>query len=110
VIRHGRLAAAGVIPSGASAREWTDQLRLSADTVVPGPGPAPAATAEESERVLGWLEQAGVRLVDVDGVWSCPVGGAESQRELLDAIESSRESLVPFDTPRLSGTVAQPVR
>jgi DNA polymerase-3 subunit epsilon len=110
VVRHGRLAAAGIIPSGASARDWTEQLRLGADTVVPGPGPVPAATAEESERVLGWLEQSGVRLVDVDGVWSCPVGGAESQRGLLDAIESSRESLVPFDTPRLSGTVAQPVR
>jgi DNA polymerase III subunit epsilon len=99
-----------VIPSGASARAWTDQLQLSADTVIPGPGPVPAATAEESERVLAWLEQSGVRLVDVDGEWSCPVGGAESQRGLLDAIETSRESLVPFDTPRLTSTVAQPVR
>ena len=110
VIRHGRLAAAGVIPSGVSARDWTDDLSRGADTVVPGPGPAPAATTEESEKLLRWLEQPGVRLVTVDGTWTCPVGGAESQREFLDAIEASRDALVPFDTPRLSSTVAQPAR
>jgi DNA polymerase-3 subunit epsilon len=110
VSRYGRLAAAGVIPSGVSARQWTDDLAASADTVVPGPGPAPAATTEESEKILRWLEQPGVRLVTVEGTWSCPVGGAESQRELLDAIETSREQLVPFDTPRLTSTVSQPAR
>ncbi len=110
VVRHGRLAAAGLIPAGASARDWTETLRAGADTVLPGPGPAPAATTEESEKVLRWLEQPGVRLVTVEGTWSCPVDGAESHRELLDSIDSSRDALVPFDTPRLSSTVAQPVR
>ena len=51
-------------------------LRAGAETVVPGPGPVPAATAEESERVLRWLEQPGVRLVAVEGEWTCPVRGA----------------------------------
>ena len=110
VVRHGRLAAAGVIPSGVSAREWTDQLCAGADTIVPGPGPAPAATPEESEKLLKWLELAEVRLVHVDGTWSCPIDGAESQRGLLDAIDSSRDSLVPFDSPRLSSTVSRPAR
>ena len=32
----------------------------------------PAATAEESEKVLRWLESPGVRLVDVEGEWSLP--------------------------------------
>ena len=109
VIRHGRLAAAGVIPSGVSARDWTDALRAGADTVVPGPGPAPAATPEESEKILRWLE-SDVRLVHVDGVWSCPVDGAESQREFLDSIDSSRDTLVPFDAPRLSSTLSCPAR
>ena len=77
--------------------------------MLPGPGPAPAATAEEIECVLRWLELPGVRLVEVDGVWSCPIAGAESQRRFLDAIEVSRESLVPFDTPRLTSTLSQPV-
>jgi DNA polymerase-3 subunit epsilon len=92
------------------ARDWTDQLRATADTVVPGHGPTPAATAEETERILRWLELPGIRMVHVDGIWSCPVGGAESQRELLDSIESGRESLTPFDQPRLSTTLSRPTR
>jgi DNA polymerase-3 subunit epsilon len=110
VVRHGRLAAAGVIPGGVSARDWTQQLRMSAETVIPGPGPAPAATTEESEKILRWLELPHTRLVHVDGVWSCPIAGAESQRALLDSIELSRESLVPFDQPRLAATLSRPAR
>lgn len=110
VVRHGRLAAAGVIPPGVSAPAWTEELRATAETVLRGPGPTPAATAEESERVLHWLESAGVRLIRVDGVWSCPVGGAESHRRLLERIDESRESLVPFDAPASSGTLARPPR
>jgi len=110
VVRYGRLASAGTIPPGADAREWTAALTMSAETVLAGHGPAPAATPEETEKILRWLELPGVRLVHVDGQWSCPLGGAESQRELLDAISASRESLVPFDTPRLSATLARPAR
>jgi DNA polymerase III subunit epsilon len=110
VIRFGRLAAAGVIPPARNARDWTAELRRDAETVVAGPGPAPAALPEESEKVLKWLEQPGVRLVHLDGAWVCPIGGAESQRQLLDDIAASREALVPFDTPRLSRTLTQPVR
>ena len=76
VVRHGRLAAAGVIPPDAHAGVWVTQLRESAETVAAGPGPTPAASAEESEQILRWLEQPGVRLVHVDGEWTCPVRGA----------------------------------
>lgn len=110
VIRYGRLAAAGVIPPRADARDWTDTLKTSAETVLPGFGPAPAATPEESEKILRWLESPGVRLVDVDGVWSSPRTGAGAHTDLLEAISASRESLVPFDTPRLSGTLSRPAR
>jgi DNA polymerase-3 subunit epsilon len=110
VVRYGRLASAGVIPSGADAREWTAMLTAAAETVLPGFGPAPAATPEETERILHWLELPGIRLVSVQGVWSCPLGGAESHRELLDSISASRDSLVPFDTPRLTSTLARPAR
>ncbi len=110
VVRHGRLAAAGVIPPGAPAGAWVDQLRAGADTVVPGPGPTPATTAEESERILRWLESEGVRLVHVEGEWSCPVGGATKHLRVHDAVEQSRVSLVPFDERRSGRTVHQPVR
>jgi DNA polymerase-3 subunit epsilon len=110
VVRHGRLAAAGVIPPGAHAGDWVLRLRAGADTVVPGPGPTPATTAEESEKILRWLESDGVRLVHVEGEWSCPLGGAKKHLQVHDAVEESRASLVPFDERRSVRTVHQPVR
>ncbi len=108
VVRHGRLAAAGVIPVDAHAGTWVRQLRQSAEVVPPGPGPTPAASAEESEQVLRWLEQPGVRLVHVEGEWSCPVRGAAGHLAVHDAVEHSRTSLAPFDERRRLTTVHQP--
>lgn len=110
VVRFGRLAAAGHIPASADAREWVDGLRVGAEHVEPAPGPVPAASAEETERVLRWLEQPGVRLVDVDGVWACPLRGASRHLAVHDAVEHSRLSLVPFDERRSLPTVHQPAR
>jgi DNA polymerase-3 subunit epsilon len=109
VVRFGRLAAAGVIPGQVSARAWVAELQATAETVIPGAGPVPAASAEESETILRWLESPGVRLVSVQGAWTCPIAGAESLRSLIDAIDDSRESLVPFDQPRELRTRSQPV-
>ena len=100
VVRHGRLAAAGVIPSGADAHQYVAQLRAGAETVRPAPGPVPAASAEETERILRWLESDGVRLVDVDGEWTCPVRGAHRHLPRHDAVALSRRELVPFDDRR----------
>ncbi|MQW76528.1 DEDD exonuclease domain-containing protein [Nocardioides sp. dk4132] len=96
VVRYGRLAAAGVIPAGADAHAYVEQLRASAETVRTAPGPVPAATAEETEKVLRWLESPGVRLVDVEGEWTCPVAGAARHLALHDAVTESRRTLVPF--------------
>ncbi len=104
VVRHGRLAAAGVIPADAHAGTWVTQLRASAETVPAGPGPTPAASAEESEQILRWLEQPGVRLVHVEGVWAQPIRGATRHLAVHDAVEQSRATLTPFDERRaLSG-------
>jgi DNA polymerase-3 subunit epsilon len=110
VVRHGRLAAAGVIAPGAHAGDYVRGLRESAETVVPGPGPTPAATAEETEKVLRWMESDGVRLVHVDGEWSCPVGGATKHLRVHDVVEESRASLVPFEDRRSLRPTHQPVR
>jgi DNA polymerase III subunit epsilon len=108
VVRHGRLAGAGVIPSDANAREYVDQLRLTSESVSPGLGPTPAATAEETEKILRWLESPGIRLVHVDGEWTCPVRGASRHLAAHDTVEHSRLSLVPFDERRSLPTVHQP--
>ncbi|MDT0201190.1 DEDD exonuclease domain-containing protein [Nocardioides sp. AE5] len=110
VARFGRLAAAGVIPSGMDAQVFVEQLRASAETVMGGPGPVPAASAEESEKVLGWLEGEGIRLVEVIGEWSSPLGGARSHVALHEAVEASRRDLVPFDDRRDVTPVHQPAR
>ncbi|EFQ83422.1 GIY-YIG catalytic domain protein [Aeromicrobium marinum DSM 15272] len=74
VVRHGRLAAAGVLPRGTEYRGWLDVLLATAETVTPGPGPAPAALVEETEVIRRWLTGDGVRLVD--GTWVTPLASA----------------------------------
>lgn len=110
VVRHGRLAAAGVIPRGADAHAFVAGLRASAETVAGGVGPAPAATAEESDLILRWLESPGVRLVDVEGEWTCPLRGAGRHLAIHDAVEDSRRQLVPFDDRRALAPVHRPAR
>ncbi|WP_232675762.1 DEDD exonuclease domain-containing protein [Nocardioides sp. R-C-SC26] len=73
VVRHGRLAAAGVIPPGTDARLYVDHVLSTAATVLAPPPGATAATAEETEAVSSWLESSGVRLVAIDGEWTCPM-------------------------------------
>ena len=110
VVRHGRLAAADIIPAGAHAGDWVLQLRTTAETVKAGPGPIPAATAEETERILRWLETDGVRLVYVEGNWTCPIGGASKHLRTHDASHQSRERPVSAaDRGLASGTSAGPL-
>jgi DNA polymerase-3 subunit epsilon len=86
VVRSGRLAATGVIPPRAHPRPYVDALIATAETVLEGTGERPllAATPEEMECILRWLEVPGARLVEVDGVWSCPANGAEGMRAWIE--------------------------
>ncbi|MGI8334076.1 DEDD exonuclease domain-containing protein [Actinomadura scrupuli] len=86
VVRRGRLAASGVIPPGAQPRPYVDALIATAETVLDGTAERPllAATPEESECILRWLEVPGARLVELDGVWSCPAHGAEGMRAWIE--------------------------
>jgi DNA polymerase-3 subunit epsilon len=89
VVRHGRLAAAGTSPPRAHPRPTLDALRATAETVRPGPGPVPCASAEETERILAWLEHRDTRLVEVSAGWASPVRGAARFRELLVRAENA---------------------
>jgi DNA polymerase-3 subunit epsilon len=108
VVRHGRLAAAGVIPAGAAAGPWVSALRDQAETVRAGPGGTAAASAEEAEAILRWLEQPGVRLVAVDGTWSSPAAGAQGQ--LVRQGAAGRTKLGSFDDRRDLRPEHQPAR
>ena len=50
-------------PGRASPARRSTLLLATAETVRPGPGPTPCASAEETERVLAWLERPDSRLV-----------------------------------------------
>ena len=71
-------------------------LRASAETVAAPVAPSTAATPEESEKILRWLESPGVRVVEVDGAWTCPVGGAAAVRAELEPLEAARREVPGF--------------
>lgn len=100
VLRHGRLAAAGVMPPDTVPPVYVQALVATAETVRPGPGPTPAASAEETECVLRWLEQPDTRIVDVSGEWAWPRHGAASVREWLDTAYAGRDTLATVDPRR----------
>jgi DNA polymerase III subunit epsilon len=94
VVRRGRLVAAGVSPPGAHPRITIEALLATAETVLPGPGPLPAASAEESERILAWVERPETRLVRVDIGWASPARGAARWGGLLAKAEAAAGALL----------------
>ncbi|TQN32021.1 DNA polymerase-3 subunit epsilon [Haloactinospora alba] len=84
VVRHGRLAGSGVLEPGRDPQAFTDSLVRTAETVPPGVGPVPRASAAETERVLAWLDAPDLRIVEIEGFWTCPVTSAERYRDLTD--------------------------
>ena len=95
-VRYGRLAGHTSSPRGADPMPYIDALQASAEVVAPPRPPAPAATPEETENILRWLESPGVRLVEVDGDWTCPVGRAAAVRAELEPLESARREVAGF--------------
>ncbi len=90
VIRHGRLAAAGLAASGTDPRPIVDALRSAAEHVPAPIGPVPSGLTEEALELVAWLDSDGVRLVHVDQALALPIdcGGSlvtrlgEVRREL----------------------------
>jgi DNA polymerase-3 subunit epsilon len=80
VVRHGRLCATVTTPPGADPRPAVDALLATAEEAPAPTLPASAAHPEETDLVLRWLEQPGVRLIEVGEGWACPVRGAEAYR------------------------------
>ena len=95
-VRHGRLAGSTTAPRGADPMPYIDALRASAEVVGPPVAPSTAATPEESEKILRWLESPGVRIVEVEGSWTCPVGGAAAVRAELEPLETARREVAGF--------------
>jgi DNA polymerase-3 subunit epsilon len=84
VVRHGRLAAAGVAGPSDVPQAVARSLRATAETVPPPPAPLPAASIEEAERVADWLERPGVRLMEVTGDWMWPLHAVVDHDALVE--------------------------
>ena len=98
-VRYGRLAGVTVCPPGADPQPYIDSLRDTAEIVTAPIAPAPAAHPEETEKVLHWLEGAGVRIVHLDGEWTCPLHGAGAARDRLEPTARERAAAPGFDEP-----------
>lgn len=70
VIRYGRLASAAVARPGEVPQAVAREAVLVAESVQAATPPLPSALVEETERVAAWLEQPGVRLIEIDGEWA----------------------------------------
>ncbi|WP_460393887.1 DEDD exonuclease domain-containing protein [Actinophytocola sediminis] len=93
VVRHGRLASAGVARRGVPPMRVVELLAASAETVLPGPGPLRGAPAEEVGIVLRWLDRPGTRMVRCSQPWAEPAMAAATWRGWLaraDAALSTR--------------------
>jgi DNA polymerase-3 subunit epsilon len=99
VIRHGRLAGAATSAPGVHPRPTLDLVRITAETVLPGHGPVPNASAEESERILGWLERPDTRLVETSAGWASPIRGAARFRDLLAMAEAATSTQLSTERP-----------
>jgi len=103
-IRYGRLAGTTVARSNLEARACIDALTLTSEQVSPSAGPTPAASYEESELLLKWLEDSGIRLVALEGEWSSPLSGAGREfRELGSALFDREPTSAPSE--RASGAM-----
>lgn len=88
LVRHGRLAGTALVDRRTDPRPVAAGLQASGEHVAAPVLPATAAHPEETDLILEWLEQPGVRLVEVDGEWSSPVRCAQSARDtaLVDLV------------------------
>ena len=73
VFRYGTLAAAGLAKPGDDPARVAQGLVNTAATVIPDVPGMPAGLIEEAELIASWMEQPGVRLLDIDGTWGWPV-------------------------------------
>ncbi|MBO0900116.1 DEDD exonuclease domain-containing protein [Cellulomonas sp. zg-ZUI22] len=110
LVRHGRLAGTAVVDRRTDPRPVVASLRAGGEHVAPPVAPATAAHPEETDLLLTWLEQPGVRLVEVDGEWSSPVRAAQAVRDVAAAVAldlvAPRAPLVD-DTPGSPAGVPQ---
>jgi len=88
LVRYGRLAGTARTDRATDPRPVVATLQSTGEHVSAPVAPGTAAHPEETDLVLTWLEQPGVRLVEVDGGWASPVRSAQAVRDPVTAVAS----------------------
>jgi DNA polymerase III subunit epsilon len=100
VVRYGRLAGAGLATPHEVPQAVARAVRATSETVVKPPDPLPAAGIGETERIADWLEQPGIRLIDISGDWMWPLHAVLDHETLVqyalgDAAHGTPSSAAP---------------
>lgn len=93
VIRHGRLASAGVAVRGVPPMPVVAALAAAAETVLPDPGPLYGAPHEEVALIYRWLTTPGVRIVCATSGLSLPLHGGARWTQWRDMVGSAHRTL-----------------
>jgi DNA polymerase-3 subunit epsilon len=101
VVRRGRLVGADVARRGVPPMPVVESLVATAEAVPPTVGPSLVAAVEESELILRWLGEPGIRLVASTQPWSLPAAGAARQRRWLASAGAARGANPFADRRRL---------
>jgi DNA polymerase-3 subunit epsilon len=109
VIRRGRLVAAAVAACGVPPMPIVESMIATAE-VIRDASMANVASVEETELLLRWLTEPGIRLISTSAPWSSPAAGAARLRNWLASAELARRQADPFADRRRLPTVHQPVR
>ena len=72
VFKYAQLAAAGIARPGEDPERVGRQLVAVAGSVSPVVPGMPAGGIEEAELIAAWMEEDGVRLIDIEGTWGWP--------------------------------------
>lgn len=91
VIRHGRLASAGVARRGISPMPVVATLAASAETIVPGTGPLLGAPPEETALLFRWVTEPGARIVTTTDPFALPAACAERWTDWSQSARAARE-------------------
>ena len=84
VVRYGRLAGSGLATPRDVPQAVARAVRATAETVPKPADPLPAAGIEETERIADWLEQPGIRLIDITGDWMWPIHAVLDHEALVE--------------------------
>ena len=91
IVRYGRLAATALAARGTDPYAAISLALATAEVVEAPVSPATAAHPEETDLLLSWLDQEGVRLVEVSDPQTCPVKGAGAHASFIRTARAGRD-------------------